>query len=183
MTEQHIPEAGRQPAPKADTLAAALAEAAEPGARLAVLCVGSVLCGDDAAGMLLAPLIRPAAEAAGCLVAEGSTAPENLTGVIRRYRPDTLFLVDAAHMDAPPGTVRIVPEADIAAASVSTHMMPLKFLIGYLRAETGCACALVGIQPESCEPATAPCAAVQAAVAEMARQFAAAFARVGGANE
>ena len=160
------------------SLASALARAAKPGARLAVLCVGSVLCGDDAAGMLLAPRIRAAAEAAGCLVAEGSTAPENLTGVIRRYRPDTLFLVDAAQMDAAPGTVRIVPAGEIAAASVSTHMMPLKFLIGYLQSETGCDCVLAGVQPRSCEPATAPCEAVTAAVEGMARQFCAAFARV-----
>ncbi len=165
------------------TLDAALEKAALPGARIAVLCVGSVLCGDDAAGMLLAPKIRAAAEAAGCLVAEGSTAPENLTGVIRRYRPDTLFLVDAAQMDAPAGAVRIVPAEEIAAASVSTHMMPLKFLIGYLQSETGCRCALVGVQPKSCEPATEPCAAVLAAVEETAEKFRAAFARVGKAKE
>jgi hydrogenase 3 maturation protease len=160
--------------------AAALARAAKPGARLAVLCVGSVLCGDDAAGMLLAPKIRAAAEAAGCLVAEGSTAPENLAGVIRRYRPETLVLVDAAELGLAPGSVRAVSEDQIAAASVSTHMMPLKFLTGYLRAETGCACLLAGIQPQSVEPAVPPSPAVLAAVDALAEQFRTAFAAVAG---
>lgn len=133
-----------------------IARAAEPGARVAVMCVGSVLCGDDAAGMLLAPLIRPAAEKAGALVAECSTAPENFSGVVREYRPDTLFLVDAARMGLEPGGVRVVPEEEIAGVSVSTHMMPLKFLIGYLKRLTGCSCALIGVQPACCEPAASP---------------------------
>lgn len=155
-----------------------IARAAEPGARVAVMCVGSVLCGDDAAGMLLAPLIRPAAEKAGALVAECSTAPENFSGVVREYRPDTLFLVDAARMGLEPGGVRVVPEEEIAGVSVSTHMMPLKFLIGYLKRLTGCSCALIGVQPGCCEPAASPSPEVERAVASLAEEFRAAFGRI-----
>ena len=158
----------------------AILSAAKPGARLAVLCVGSVLCGDDAAGMLLAPMLRPEAEQAGALVLECSTAPENFSGVVRSYRPDALFLADAADMGLAPGSIRIVPEEQIAGASVSTHMMPLKFLIGYLKRQTGCSCTLIGIQPESCEPASSPCPAVEQAAALLAEDFRAAFRRISG---
>lgn len=150
----------------------------KPGARIAVMCVGSVLCGDDAAGMLVAPLIRAEAERAGALVAECSTAPENFSGVVRRYRPDALFLVDAADMGLAPGSIRIIPETEIAGASVSTHMMPLKFLLGYLKQETGCSCSLIGIQPASCEPAQEPCAAVACAAQLLAEDFRTAFRKI-----
>ena len=52
-----------------------------------VLGAGSVLCGDDAAGMLVVELIQKAiGENTDCLLPlAGSTAPENFSGVIRDY--------------------------------------------------------------------------------------------------
>ena len=36
---------------------------------------------------------------------EAGPAPENFTGPLRRFRPDLVLLVDAAQMDAEPGTI------------------------------------------------------------------------------
>ena len=67
---------------------------------------------------------------------------------------------------------------EIAGVSVSTHMMPLKFLIGYLKRLTGCSCALIGVQPACCEPAASPSPEVERAVASLAEEFRAAFGRI-----
>jgi hydrogenase 3 maturation protease len=74
-------------------------------------------------------------------------APENTTGPIRRFAPDLVLLVDAAQMDAAPGTVRWLDWQDTSGVSASTHTLPPRLLAAYLIAELGCEVRLLGIQP------------------------------------
>ena len=77
--------------------------------KVAVLGAGSILCGDDAAGMLVAQKLRQVAAGNPRILAlEGSTAPENFTGVIRAYHPDLLILVDAAYIEGEQGAVELL---------------------------------------------------------------------------
>lgn len=101
------------------------------------------------------------------LVLDGGAAPENCTGPLRRFHPDLVLLIDAAQMDAPPGAVRWLDWSAIDGLSASTHTLPPSLLARYLVAETGCALAVIGIQPGSnafSAPLTPP---VRAAVAEV----------------
>jgi len=126
------------------TIKALLTEVLEGAKRVAVLGCGSVLGGDDAAGMEVAERLSDLRGDARAYC--GSTAPENFTGEIKRFRPDVLLVVDAADMGWKPGEVALIPTEDIAGVSFSTHMLPLRIMLDYLRVETGCQVRLIGIQ-------------------------------------
>lgn len=105
--------------------------------------------GDDAAGMLLARLLRPLANTNDrFFVACAGTAPENYTGLVRRFKPDFVLFVDAAQLNEKPGTVRWIPWRMTTGLSASTHTLPIYLLASYLNREMGCQVALLGIQPD-----------------------------------
>lgn len=141
--------------------------------RLAVVGIGNELCADDAAGVLAVRGIRQPvgriANPAYFLVIEGGTAPENLTGTLRRFKPDIVLFVDAADMGEQPGAVRRVGMDEIDGMSASTHSLPLSMFARYLAAELGCEVELLGIQPASTvmgEKVSAPVLEAVATVAE-----------------
>jgi len=113
-----------------------------------VLGLGNSLRGDDAAGLWLARDLQPlAAGNERLLVIEAGPVPENFCGLLRRFRPDLVLLVDAAQMQAKPGTVRWLSWQDTTGITASTHTLPVHILATYLAGELGCAVALLGIQP------------------------------------
>jgi len=116
--------------------------------RLGVVGIGHELRGDDAAGLVVAQQLRPFAHQ-HLLVIEAGHAPENHTGLLRRFNPDLIILVDSAQLNQPPGTVRWLPWQETTGLSATTHTMPPYMLARYLTAELGCEVALIGIQPEN----------------------------------
>ena len=165
----------------AASLRAILKRSLEGSQRVAVLAVGSRLRGDDAAGPLAADALEqadlPEAVRARLAVFQGETAPENLTGELRRYRPTHLVVVDAADHGRAPGHVAVIPAEQLGdGGSFSTHRMPLGVLIGYLTASLGCRVMVVGIQPESCTFGEGPTAAVRRAAKRTAAAIAWAMA-------
>lgn len=116
--------------------------------KVAVLGIGSILCGDDAAGMeIIARLEEQFSDNSNILLMGGSTAPENFTGEIKKFSPDHLLVVDAAFMQASPGTIAIVDPADIDGMGFSTHMLPLSVMLAYVQQYVGCEYTCIGIQP------------------------------------
>lgn len=132
-----------------DALSACLSQLRRPDSalRAVVVGVGHDLRGDDAAGLLAARALKPLLAAHDdVLVVEGGPAPENVTGALRRFRPDFVLLIDAAQFDAPPGTVRWLDWRAAAGMGASTHAGSLSMVGQYLSAELGCEVALLGIQ-------------------------------------
>jgi len=128
----------------------AILDEALDGARApAILCCGSQIRGDDAAGMSIAEGLS--GHNGQVKVFSGSNAPENLTGEIKKSRPDTLLVFDAAEMGLLPGETAIVTPDRIDGVSFSTHILPLKIMLDYLRSEIGCRIVLIGIQGASYE--------------------------------
>lgn len=87
---------------------------------------------------------------------EGGTAPENLTGEIRRFKPSHILLVDAADLGLKPGAVTLVEPDTIGNIPCSTHTLPLKILTGYLKASFPCDIMIIGIQPKHTDFGIAP---------------------------
>lgn len=141
--------------------------------RIAVLCIGSDLRADDGAGVIVAEklpryLSNPD-KRRNARVFIGGTAPENLTGEIKRYNPSHVIIVDTADFKERPGTVVVLDPGDVGAGvSFSTHKMPAKVLVNYLQRSIDCEVTIVGIQPKSVDfakPISAPVAAAAKAVA------------------
>jgi len=116
-----------------------------------VLGVGNVLRGDDGIGCYVATRL------AGLVAEAGDTrlriqsidcglTPENYTGVLRRARPDTLVLVDAAEMGLAVGEIRTVSPERAGSIGMSTHSMPLSLFVSYVQGLCN-KIVIVGIQP------------------------------------
>lgn len=129
----------------------------EGARRLCILGMGSELRSDDGAAMLVVEALT-AAESGGRFPAGslqalwGSTAPENLTGEIRRFKPTHLILIDTADMGLEPGGMALIDFSDIDGVSFSTHRLPTTILADYILATIECSLVIIGIQPAVMTP-------------------------------
>jgi len=126
------------------------------GARkIAVLGVGSVLRADDAAGLLIAQELKKYIKGKKkknlLKIFLGETAPENLTGQIKKFKPTHLIIIDAVDFHLKVGALRMVNICVEAGASFSTHRVPVGVLRDYLHKSIQCETMLIGIQPGSTE--------------------------------
>ncbi|PAA97096.1 hydrogenase maturation peptidase HycI [Serratia fonticola] len=112
-----------------------------------VLTVGNSMMGDDGAGPLLAEMMADT-PIEGWIAVNGGSTPENVTHQIRDLKPSRLVIVDATDMELAPGEIRIVNPDDIAEMFfMSTHNMPLNFLIDQLREDIE-EVIFLGVQPD-----------------------------------
>jgi len=143
-------------------------------ARVAVLGVGNDMNGDDGAGVrVVRALSARMAATPGVLLIDGGTAPESFTGPLRRFRPDLVVEIDAAHLDQPAGTTAWIDWRDADGMSASTHTLPPSVLAKFLTSDVGCRVTLIGIQPASLEMGTGLSPDVEAAVERLSGQLAA----------
>lgn len=129
--------------------------------------IGSDLRGDDSVGLVVARALLHHFHANDLLVVDGGPAPENVTGQLRVFRPELVILIDAAHMDEPPGTIQWIPLDSIDGMSASSHSLPLSMLASYLTMELACDVAVLGIQPAQNELGSELTPPVQKAASEI----------------
>ena len=135
--------------------------------------VGNDLRGDDSAGLAaVREIIARGTPCGHFLALEGGPAPENVTAALRRFQPEQVIFLDAAHMDEPPGTVRWIELNTIDGMSASSHSLPLSILAEFIEMEFGCAVTVLGIQPEQNEVMEDLSAPVRRAVDEIVEAFA-----------
>ena len=121
--------------------------------RVAILGIGSELRGDDIVGLLAAQQIDKNTKGKSVKpqvqVFIGETAPENLTGAIKKFQPTHLIIIDAAELNKEPGHIEIMEPETIGGTSFCTHSLPLKIIIGYLLESFKFQAILIGIQPKT----------------------------------
>ena len=115
-----------------------------------ILGIGNEIKGDDALGSVIAQKSSSLFNKnKNIVVFDGGTVPENYTGLIRKENPTHIILVDAVDMKKEPGYIRVVKKEEIANYNISTHAMPVSFLIKYMETTVSAQIILVGIQPKS----------------------------------
>jgi hydrogenase 3 maturation protease len=145
--------------------------------KVALLAVGSDLRADDAAGLLVAAHLEKALRkirSRRLKVFVGETAPENLTGEIRKFEPTHLVIVDSAEMSQQAGDVRLMKPEETKGITFSTHSLPIKVIADYMTQALGCRVIVIGIQPKILtfsRPVSAP-------VKSSARKLAAILAKI-----
>ena len=121
--------------------------------RVAVLGIGSELRGDDVVGLLAAQQIEKNTKGKSVTpqiqVFIGETAPENLTGEIKKFQPTHLIIIDAAELNKKPGHIEIMEPETIGGTSFCTHSLPLAVIIGYLLGSFKFQAIIIGIQPKT----------------------------------
>lgn len=141
--------------------------------RIAVVGIGHELRGDDAAGPIIARMLRSlTAQHNYLLVIDAGPAPESYFGTLRRFRPHFVLLIDAAQLDDRPGTVACLAWQDAAGPIPSSHTCALSDLASYLIAEFGCEVMILGIQPAGTTFDAPLSAAVQQATEGVVQQLA-----------
>jgi hydrogenase 3 maturation protease len=138
---------------------------------VAVLAVGSDLRGDDVAGLLVAAALERwqrkgggATDGRTWKIFLGHTAPENLTGEIKRFNPTHLVIVGAADIGGPPGQVRLIDPWQTEGPTFGTHKMPPNVLVEYLRQTVQCDIVIVAMQHKGLEFGAAPSAEMRRAI-------------------
>jgi hydrogenase 3 maturation protease len=120
--------------------------------RVVLLGVGSDLRGDDIAGILVAQELekfKPAKRSKiKFKVFLGGTAPENLTGSIKKFRPSHIIIIDAAQMKKKAGAIRLLKDSEIRGICFCTHQLPLNMISHYLKASIKSEVIIIGIQPK-----------------------------------
>jgi len=125
--------------------------------KICILGVGSEFKADDAAGVILAQQLQLKCEEKKCrftssvLCIDGSTAPENFTGDIKKFGTTHLVIIDAAEMGEKPGTIKLVPNDKVGGISFSTHVLPIVVMINYLKKSIDFESIIIGIEPKNLE--------------------------------
>jgi hydrogenase 3 maturation protease len=102
-------------------------------------------------------------------VLDAGEAPENATGVIRRFGPTHVLIVDAAIGGHEPGSIFVVDRRKIRQDDPSTHRIPLIHLVRFLDRSVKCRVIVVGIEPRVIAWNRPMSPAVKTAAARLAR--------------
>ncbi len=119
--------------------------------RTVFLAIGSILRSDDAAGIIAAEALLEYDLPESFKVLLGHTAPENLTGEIKKFAPTHLIICDAAESGIKTGEISIIASDLVDGAAFSTHMMPMNVFINYISVDNPCKSLILGIQPANLE--------------------------------
>lgn len=120
--------------------------------RVAILGIGSDLRGDDIAGIITTQQIEKIIEQKTSPLEVkffiGATAPENLTGEIKKFQPSHLIIIDSVYSNVPPGRITVMDPGEIEDVSFFTHKLPIKVMIDYLLQFCKFHVIIIGIQPK-----------------------------------
>lgn len=134
--------------------------------------IGNDLRGDDSAGLVaIREILARGAASDSFLPLEGGPAPENITATLRKFQPEQVIFLDAAHMDEPPGTIRWIELNTIDGMSASSHSLPLSILAEFIKLEFNCPVLVLGIQPAQNEVGEILSEPIRQAVTEIVEAF------------
>jgi hydrogenase 3 maturation protease len=115
--------------------------------RVAILGIGNDLRTDDGLGPFIVSSL--CIKDSDIMIENVGSVPEGFARPLTEFGAECVILVDAADMRKPPGHVELVTKDRIGGITISTHSMPLSFLMMYLEQQTGGKSILLGVQPKS----------------------------------
>lgn len=116
--------------------------------------VGNPLRGDDGLGPLFLDILYDKLvkitdkNTDNIYLLNSESTPENHTLEIRNLKPSHIIIVDAVEFDTTPGSIIKIDKNQIDTFNVSTHTMPISFIINYIEETVGSKVLTIGIQPK-----------------------------------
>ena len=110
--------------------------------------MGNELNGDDGFGVFVTGRLGNFGKATSISV---RTVPENFISKIASMKPSHVIFIDAAMLDAEPGTIQLLKLEDLARIKIMTHHFPLSKLIERLISLHECIVFIIGFEPSSME--------------------------------
>ena len=123
-----------------------LTQAFTDAQKIAILGIGNDLKADDGIGPYIIDQLQNQTPAHIELI-NASTVPENFISHLLESRPHLILLIDAALMQAEPGTIKLIDKDTIGGVAFSSHQLPLTFFIEYLENNITTTVLILGIQP------------------------------------
>ncbi|MGY5861307.1 MAG: hydrogenase 3 maturation endopeptidase HyCI [Candidatus Thorarchaeota archaeon] len=114
--------------------------------RVAILGIGNDLRTDDGIGPFIISGLD--VESSSLLIENVGSVPEAFARPLAKFGAERIIMIDAADMKKPSGHIELITKDRIGGIAISTHSMPLSFLMMYLEQETGAQTILLGIQPQ-----------------------------------
>jgi hydrogenase 3 maturation protease len=120
--------------------------------KLAILCVGNVLKGDDALGSIIAKRFKDRISSKIILYDVGSQ-PENFLSILRRNNVSHCLIIDAVEFKGEPGDIGFFTPLDLEDFKIifSTHFFSMKIFMDFIARETSIKFRILGIQPLTLE--------------------------------
>jgi hydrogenase 3 maturation protease len=145
-----------------------LDKALDGAKKVVVVGIGNELNGDDGFGVHAAKKLGNS----GKLISiQAHTVPENFITKIAAEKPSHVIFLDAAILDAAPGTLCLLETGDLARVATITHRIPLSKIIERLVSIHNCSVFIIGLQPKSMEVGSDLSPDVQAAVDKLVGIF------------
>ena len=130
-----------------DSIVSALKDFIKGAKKIAILGIGNDLRTDDGLGPFIVNSIK--IDNPNIMVENVGSVPEGFARPLSEFGAERVIMIDAADMRKPPGHIELVTKDRIGGINISTHSMPLSFLMMYLEQETGGQTILLGVQPKS----------------------------------
>ena len=119
------------------------------GAKKVVICgIGNDVRGDDAFGVIVAEELKNRLKSDKIAILNCGEVPESYVGKIVNENPTHVIFIDAVDFGGKPGEVVIADPEGTLGESFSTHRLPLKLLVGYLKQNINAKFILIGCQPK-----------------------------------
>ncbi|MFW9962064.1 MAG: hydrogenase maturation peptidase HycI [Candidatus Sifarchaeia archaeon] len=115
--------------------------------KIAILGIGNDLRSDDGLGLYI--IERLSIDDPRVMIENVGSVPEGFSRPLTEFGAERIIMIDAADMQKSPGHIELITKDRISGVNLSTHSMPLSFLMMYLEQETGSKTVLLGIQPKS----------------------------------
>ena len=116
--------------------------------RIVIVGMGDRMKGDDGAGSIVAEKLTRTIKRKDIRIIDAGNAIENYIGLIEKFHPDTVVVIDAVDFGGSPGEIKTMDPDELQEITTSTHTFSLPLLINHIKITTGARCNLVGIQPK-----------------------------------
>ncbi|HIH36095.1 MAG TPA: hydrogenase maturation peptidase HycI [Methanosphaera sp.] len=122
--------------------------------KLLIFTIGNSFRGDDGLGPLLSENLYEklsnltSKNTDNVFLLNTESTPENHTHEIRTLHPSHIIIIDAVEFEANPGEMLIIQKEQIDTFNISTHSMPISFIINYIEETIGSKIMTIGIQPK-----------------------------------